>query len=253
MSTMFYSKLKDEIAYFLGSPVADWDAKTSDAVESCIRTGVDRVIHNGAHQWSWMRPRLALSTAANQRRYTLPGNFEQFIPSALCYDGEHYTYPVVTQLAGGRLLQLESECVTTGTPAWFAIESDAHDGVTEQDQKLVLHPTPDANYELFGIYQIGVRPLSDAQPYPPGGEAHGELFLASCLAVAEAKFLDAQSEKAEMFKEMMQAHIAIDMRRQPRNLGPLSAKKIPMTGRASLRRVLDLEGGYTTIRGSTNF
>jgi len=250
MSNATYSQIKEEIAFFIGTPESSWDAQTATAVESCIRTGIDKVVHNGIHQWTWMRPRWQVCTADWQRRYTLPPDFEQFI-SDLYFDGVHYTYSPITQLPAGRLMQLNADGTTTGTPRCFAVESVAHDGVTSQERQLVLHPTPDADYQLMGIYQVGVRPLSNSNPYPPGGEAHGELFLASCLAVAEAKFLDTGNDKRLLFQETLQAHIAIDQRRQSRILGPLTPHLQRIRGRADARRMFDLQSGYTTYEGST--
>ncbi len=250
MASVNFSQIKSEIAFFVGTPESEWDAQTGTAVESCIRTGVDKVIHNGLHQWTWMRPRWTVRTADGQRRYSLPPDFEQFV-SDLCFDGVHYTYPRITEEPAGRLLHLNSASTTTGTPRRFAIESIAHDGTTDQEQQLVLHPTPDADYQLMGIYQVGVRPLSDSHPYPPGGEAHGELFLASCLAMAEAKFLDTGNDKRLLFQEILQAHIAIDQRRHARNLGPLTPHLGRIRGRADARRMFDLTG-LTTYEGGTN-
>jgi hypothetical protein len=246
-----YSTIKAEIAYYIGTAEDAWDSNTSSAVEYCIRTGVDRVIHNGQHQWSWMRPKWSWKTADGQRRYTLPLDFEQFIPNVIHFDGEHYGYGSIGQLPASRLMQLRGDSDSKGTPSCFAIESVAHDGVSEQQQQLVLEPTPDAEYKLVAVYQIGVRELSDARPYPPGGPAHGELFVAACLAAVETKFRDGETIKEQAFRDSLMAHIAIDLRKQPRNLGSMGGKNVQMRGRSSIRRVLDLVDGYTTWNGGT--
>lgn len=250
MSIVTYSQIRDEIAFFIGTPEASWDSVTATAIANAIRTGIDQVVHNGQHQWSWMRPRWAMSTAADQRRYSLPQDFEQFT-SDLYFDGTNYQYPAITQLPASRLMQLAAETTTTGTPTHYAIETETHDGATVQGSILVLDPTPDATYQLQGIYAIAVRPLSAANPYPPGGEAHGELFLASCLAKVEAKFFDAVQIKQLEFQEMLANHIQIDLRRQPRNLGRTGGLPGRMMPRASLRQMLDLTGRLT-INGTTD-
>ena len=251
MSVVTYSQIKDEVAYLIGSPQDTWDAMTVSAVENAIRTGIDRVVHNGQHLWTWMRPRWAMSTAADQRRYSIAEDFEQFT-SDLYFDGETYQYPAITQLPASRLMQLASETTTTGVPIHYAIETETHDGTTVQGSVLVLDPTPDDTYPLQGIYAIAVRPLSDANPYPPGGPAHGELFLASVLAKIEAKVFDRVTVKAMEFQEMLAQHIQIDLRRQPRNLGRMGSRPGRMTPRADLRRILDLERGATTYNSSTD-
>ena len=253
MSVITYQQIKEEAGYLIGSPKSDWDAVTTSAVESAIRSGVDRVIHNGQHQFSWMRPKWTLETAVGQRRYTLPQDFEQFV-SDLYYDGTSYQYPPITQLPATRLMQLVAETTTTGTPTRYAIETETNDGVTQQGSILVLDPTPDAAYPLFGMYVVSDRPLSDANPHPPGGPAHGELFLASVLAKIESRIVesDKQPVKEMEFREMLMNHIAIDLRRQPRNLGRMGGRPARMTPRADLRQVMDLEQGPMTYNSSTD-
>ena len=251
MSNVTYSEIREEIAYFIGTPQASWDSVTATAVTNAIRTGIDQVVHNGQHQFSWMRPRWAMSTSANQRRYSLPEDFEQFTGD-LYFDGTNYQYPAISQWPASRLMQLAAETTTTGVPTRYAIETETHDGVTVQGSVLVLDPTPDATYQLQGIYAIAVRPLSDANPYPPGGPAHGELFLASCLAKIEAKFFDAVQVKQMEFQEMLANHIQIDLRRQPRNLGRMDGRTGRATSSSDLRKQLGLIG-RTTINGSSDF
>jgi hypothetical protein len=222
-----YDLVKAEIASFIGTPEQRWDSRTAIDVESAIRKGIDSVVHNApAHQWSWMRPVYRFKTADNQRRYTLPLDFEQFIGD-IYFDGEEYGYSSIEQRPSGRLMQMFNEYENTGVPVNYALEVPAHDGVTPQHQQLVLHPTPDGEYSLVGPYQVGpIRSLSTARPYFPGGPENRELFIASCLAAAESKFLDEPStDKQDQFQGVLVAAIGRDHRRQPRNLGGPSGRQ----------------------------
>ena len=217
-----YDLIREEIASFLGTPQSRWDSRTKIDVESAIRRGIEAVVHNAqGHQWSWMRPVYRFQTADDQRKYTLPLDFEQFIDSAIYFDGEEYCYPEITQLPAGRLAQLYNEYDNTGVPTNYALEVMAHDGTTEQQQQLVLHPTPDGEYTLLGTYQVGpIRSLNTARPWFPGGPENRELFIAACLAATESKFLDAQAtDKQVQFEAALAGAIGRDYRRQPRNLG----------------------------------
>jgi len=216
-----YTLVKSEIASFIGTPEAKWDARTAEDVASSIRRGIEAVVHCGLHQWSFLRPTYRLTTSANQRTYTLPLDFEQFITN-ICFDGDNYQYPSITQLPAGRLMQMYAEYAETGVPTNYALETASHDGATPQHQQLVLHPTPDGTYSLAGTYQVGpIRDLSTLRPYFPGGPEHRELFIASCLAQAESKFLDVKGEKYDRFETALAAAIALDHRKQPRNLGQM--------------------------------
>lgn len=216
-----YELVKSEIASFIGTPEACFDARTAIDVESAIRKGIESVVHNPiSHHWSWMRPNHRFQTADGQRRYTLPLDFEQFI-GALYFDGENYQYPEITQLPAGRLAQMHSEYSSTGVPTNYALEVLTHDGTAQQHQQLALHPTPNGEYQLVGPYQVGpIRSLSTERPWFPGGPENRELFVAACLAAAESKFMDQPlTDKQEQFQSALAGAIGRDHRRQPRNLG----------------------------------
>jgi hypothetical protein len=200
-----------------------------------------------------MQPVGRLTTAADQRRYTLPLDFKDFVGDTIQYDGEDYAYGAINILPAVRLMQLRNDYENTGVPTAAAKEPLAHDGATEQQWQLVLHPTPDGSYDLIYQYQIGARMLTAANPYPPGGPSYGQLFLAACLAAAEAKFDDdAQGEKYKAFMTRLTTDIAKDLGGVPRNLGYMGGRRGRARSRSELRRVLDLQSGYTTYDGSTD-
>lgn len=213
--------VRSEIASFIGEPEAQWDSRTANDVESAIRRGIESVVHCGIHQWSFLRPTHRFQTADGQRRYALPLDFEQFL-NDLYFDGENYQYSSITQLPAGRLQQMHSEYSGTSVPTNYALEVKSHDGTAEQHYQLVLHPTPDNSYSIVAPYQVGpIRTLSTARPYFPGGLENRELFVTACLAAAESKFLDVKGDKFESFQMALQAGIARDHRKQPRNLGKM--------------------------------
>jgi hypothetical protein len=221
-----YDLVNTEIARFIGTPESTWDSNTTADVESAIRKGIEAVVHNAmSHQWSWMRPNYRFCTADGQRRYMLPRDFEQFIGD-IYFDGTEFGYSAITQLPSGRLDQLFAEYDNTGVPTNYALEVLPHDGMTEQQYQLVLHPTPDNQYSLVGPYQVGpIRKLSSTRPWFPGGPEQKELFIASCLAATEAKFLDIKGDKYETFQMLLAAAVGRDYRKAPRNLGQLGGRR----------------------------
>ena len=111
-----YTRIIREIGEFYGDRDSDnWDSDFSTAVDDCIRTALNNVIHPmvipmfgmRSHQWSWLRPVWKMSTAEDQRRYSLPIDFERFVGN-LHYDGEDYAYESISQLPATRLMQLPS-------------------------------------------------------------------------------------------------------------------------------------------------
>jgi hypothetical protein len=221
-----YDLVRTEIARFIGTPESTWDDNTSADVDSAIRKGIEAVVHNVmSHQWSWLRPTYRFLTSDGQRRYTLPIDFEQFIGD-IYFDGQEYGYSSITQLPSGRLDQMFGEYANTGVPTNYALETVAHDGMTEQQYQLALHPTPDGEYSLVGPYQVGpIRKMSATRPWFPGGPEQKELFIAACLAATEAKFLDIKGDKYESFQMLLTAAIGRDWRKAPRNLGQLGGRR----------------------------
>lgn len=222
-----YDLVRSEIASFIGTPEARWDNRTAIDVESSIRKGIESVVHNAAsHQWTWMRPTYRFETSDGQRYYTLPVDFEQFI-GAIYFDGDEYGYDEITQLPSGRVAQMYNEYDNTGVPTNYALEPIIHDGTSEQQYQLVLHPTPDSEYKLVGPYQVGpIRSLSTERPYFPGGPENRELFIAACLAAAESKFMDQpMTDKQEQFQSALAGAVGRDYRRQPRNLGQMGGRR----------------------------
>ena len=225
--TTDFALVKSEIASFLGTTESHWDNRTAIDVESAIRKGIDTVIHNpGGMQWSWMRPIFRFQTASEQRNYSLPLDFEQFIED-IVFDGDEYGYAPISQLPAGRLQQLHGEYNSTGVPTHYALEIESHDGTSQQQHQVVLHPTPDSSYSLIGRYQVGpIRSLSTERPWFPGGSENRELFIASCLAATESKFFDGPAtDKMELFQIALTSAIQRDLRRQPRNLGQMGGRR----------------------------
>ena len=222
-----YETVRGDIASFIGTPEGDWDTRTATDVNSAIRKGINSVIHNALHhQWTWMRPTHRFSTSDGVRRYALPADFEQFIGD-LCFDGDNYQHPPIIQKPAARLHQFHSEYSGTGVPEYYALESRAHDGTTEQVQEVVLQPTPDGEYQLLGIYQVGpIRELTSQRPWFPGGPANRELFIAACLAKAESIFMDGPvTDKQDEFNTELVAAVSRDQKRGARILGQMGGRR----------------------------
>ncbi len=256
-----YTRLKREFCDFCGYDADNLSTDETNRFNDALRTALNQVIHpplvpslgSQQHQWSWLRPVWRAKTASVQRRYTLPVDFERFLGDLQFQAGESQ-YQSIRQYPVGRLLWLENYQNTTGVPQAFAVESVMSEGTTEQESQLVLHPTPDGEYGIVGQYQIHCRMLSDSCPYPPGGPAHGELYVASILAAAEAKIDDeTNGEKKKLFMERLMADIAMDLQRQPSHLGYMGngSHRGSLT-RSSARDLLNMQSGYTTYSGGTD-
>jgi hypothetical protein len=255
-----YTRLLREFCRFAGYDQDDLtDAQTADWGD-VLRTAINQVIHPPlvptlgaqAHQWSWLRPVWTMETADGQRRYTLPIDFERFV-GPLNFHPDEGEYHEIVYYPSQRLMNLQT-AGNTGVPVMYSLEPVASEGTTEQVWQRVLEPTPDDSYKLQGQYQIGARMLSSDYPYPPGGPAHGELYIASVLAAAEAKLDDENNgQKLAAFMSRLMADISVDMQRQPTTLGYCGNGRGRMPrSRSEARRMLGgLTMGYTTYNSGT--
>lgn len=257
-----YTRLLREFCRFVGYDEDDLtDLQLAD-FHDVLRTALNQVIHPPlvptlgaqAHQWSWLRPAWSLETVADQRRYELQVDFERFI-GPLTFDAGEGEYHEILFYPSQRLRNLAAIEDSTGTPAMYSIEPVESDGSEEQYWELVLHPTPDTAYKLVGQIQIGARMLSESYPYPPGGPVHGELYIASVLAAAEAKLDDENNgQKQAAFLARLMADISIDMQRQPTTLGYCGngRRRFPCSRSEARRMFGGLTTGYTTYNGGTD-
>lgn len=110
------------------------------------------------------------------------------------------------------------EGTTTGPPLYWAMIPAAFAEGTGQRWDLSMWPTADDNYTV--TYRKLVNPdVLGAAEYVRGGMAHSETILASCLAVAEARYDDNQGIHKSLYEEKLQESIDVDARVAPETLG----------------------------------
>lgn len=224
-----------------------WDDEQFEAVQEVIDEGVRQYyfppplpaeyaagpMH--AHEWSWMRPVHRFEAQGNQRRYPLPEDFERPIGD-LCYvSTENDFYTPIKWTSASRLRKLEYQSNFTTYPQYAAIEPDESQGDGPQLLVLVLHPTPDAPYELSFQYQAIAKRLTEEHPYPLGGQIHGRGFLQSCLASAELRQNGAEGPMFAKFMQILAGNIARDHERGAALLGYNGNGVNAIRGRGMLR------------------
>lgn len=207
-----------------------------------------------AHEWSFMRPSLQFDTVADQRRYSLPSDWERPI-SDLCYvNTSENQYASIKFTSAARLRAVEFQTEYTTNPEFAAIEIDSSTGVEPQIQVLVLHPTPDGVYTLSCQYQSVARKLTTDQPYPLGGQLHGPGILASVMASAEFHKNNAHGPLYQDFIQKLVSAVMRDQERGGQLLGYNGNGACGFGGRADARRAQmlyynDVTYGNTTYSG----
>jgi hypothetical protein len=171
------------------------------------------------HEWSFMKPIHKFQTSAGQREYPLPEQFEHPIGMITYQEDEDIGHGPIPFTNPSHTFKLENRQEEQSPPRYASLRADDSTGEAPQQQLLLLHPTPDSNYNLQFQYQALANELTEDQPYPLGGQMHGPGILASCLAAAEAFTTGAQGPRYMDFMTKLAGNIIRDTQRGSGTLG----------------------------------
>ena len=151
--------------------------------------------------------------------YVLPDTFSRIVGN-LHYQADDYLSEVVV-VPEATIQEARSKNNITGAPYWAAIRAKTSTGSTGQRFEILFYPRPDKAYILSYKYEAYAGPLTDSLPYPLGGMHLSELYLESCLAVAEQRMNDEQGNHNTMFQRLLADAVARDQRREGQMFGCL--------------------------------
>jgi hypothetical protein len=162
---------------------------------------------------------VAAGTSYNLRRdtYTLPDDLGRIV-GKLHYPLNEYRASIEL-IASQQLLEMRASIDLTGAPSYAATRFKASDRTTGQRQEVLFYPTPDTVWVLHYQYEAYSGALSNTYPYPLGGMKLSELYIESCLAVAERRIHDAPGTHTEQFNALLLDAIARDMKNSAHNFG----------------------------------
>jgi len=214
-----YTELRQEVGFFLGygRTIGNWNVAQAAEVEAAVQAGVRRVYFpagiQGAegHNWTWLHPSKTLSTAVGDYDYNLPDDFGRLVGD-IHFPAET-AYPAIVQVSTGDILEMKSLNDDTGIPKFCAVRPRASDGTSGQRWELILWPKPQAIWALLYKYEAYTGKLTDAAPYPLGGMELAEVYIESCLAVAEQRVNDGADIHTQAFQVLLTDAVARDRRK----------------------------------------
>jgi len=219
-----WTELQQEVGGFLGYGRANWNAAQTAEIAAIVQSGVRRVYYPmgipevAGYDWSWLRPTTTLAiTLAGGYDYDLPDDFGRLI-GKLHY-GPDENYAPIQLIPLDRLLQMKVREDREDTPYYAAIRRKTEDRTTGQRWELLLWPKPDASYTLYYSYEAYSGPLSDSYPYPLGGMSLAELFIESCLAVAEQRLNDEIGVHTQTYQALLLDAVQRDKKHSPTYFG----------------------------------
>lgn len=221
-----YADLCAEVGFFLGygRTSANWSVAQSTLIDKLVQSGVRRVYYPPAidgqlvaQDWSWLHPTSTLSLTADDGDYDLPDDFGRLIGN-IHYEPDEQRASIAV-VSVGDLLEMRAHSDKEGAPTYVAVRYKSSDRTTGQRQEALFWPEPDASYTVYYEYEAYSGALSDTYPYPLGGMQLAELYIESCLAVAEQRVNDAPGVHSAAFQSLLIDALLRDRKRGARNFG----------------------------------
>jgi len=223
-----YSTLRTEIADFLGwtRSSGNWSTDEDNRLDAVLNAAYRQFIYpiplEGepvAHRWSFLRPKYEFDTVASTYTYDLPSTYGAPVGD-MFYDEDEDEHRIIEHVSPAMIDRNRAVDDAEGRPYQFALRPKTVGMASAQVTQLMLYPTPDAAYGIVSHYDAKVDPLSEANPYPLGGQAHSETILQSCRDIAAARYKDQpKGPEHDLFLERLRASVESDRRHSPKTLG----------------------------------
>jgi len=160
---------------------------------------------------------LTFYVGRNPANYTLPDNFGRIIGSFQHAADEHRS-PIMV-ISESAILEMRAHTDLTGVPVYAAVRPKSSTGATGQRWEVIFWPRPDTSFVLTYSYEAYSGALTDLLPYPLGGMQLSELYIESCLSVAEQRLNNELGLHTQAYQSLILDAIARDMKRGAQNFG----------------------------------
>ncbi len=225
--TVGFPELQIETADFLGyGRTPNWSTAREALIDSIVQSGVRRVYYPptaspevSGYEWSWLQPTTTLAVVSGTSDYDLPDDFGRLV-GPFHFPAEEYRKPVI-EVSVSRILQLRTYSFQTGGPYYVATRFKSSDGSGGQRQEVLFFPEPDEDWTMIYEYEAYNSALSDSFPYPLGGMKLSELYIESCLAVAESRSGDELGVHTQTFQALLIDAIARDRKHGAKYFGQM--------------------------------
>lgn len=156
-----------------------------------------------------------------QFAYNLPDNFGRLV-GTFHYPEAAYRHTIQV-IPASRLLDMYAYSNLTDDPTYAAIRYKpcVDESLGGQRQEVLFFPTPTAPWTYSYEYEAYSGQLTDSFPYPLGGMQLAELYIESCLAVAESRINDEVGQHSQQFALLLSDAVARDRKRGAQRYGAM--------------------------------
>lgn len=209
---------------------AEWNGNQKYVICDVVRSGIAQVYFpppiNGekvAPDWTFLKPQSILDLPSGSDQITLPIDFGSFAGPITVQNNGSVSAPRMIQWTNeGKIRQMQQiEPTRTGPPLYVCECPLRVNGAPQgQSKGLLVFPTSDGDYTLECVYSINPDMITGATPYPYGGPQYRELYIESCLAIAEQRFDDTlDGPHTAKFNQMLMGAVSADNKNRPQKLG----------------------------------
>ena len=234
-------EMRSAVGFYLGygrGVDKSWTAGQLLEIDQIVNSGVRRVYYPPAvtaeivgYEWSWLRPSETIAITQAIWEYDLPDDFGRLI-GVLNYAEAEYRSSIVV-ISASKLLGMRAYSNLADAPKYAAIRyKEDGAGTVGQRQEMLFYPTPSQSWTLSYEYEAYSGALADAlstppgtRVYPLGGMQLAELYIESCLALAETRINDTIGQHQQQFQALLVDCIARDRKRGSQRYGQMGNRE----------------------------
>lgn len=136
--------------------------------------------------------------------YDLPVGFDGSFDGNLHYKtGDNTLWPSIKIVSPEMIRAKKQTYNDSDRPLCVAVQPKAFSPTTGQEWQITFFPSPNQSWTFYGRYKVRPSMINGTNKYPLGGTAMAEVFLESCLAVAEKRFVEDSKIHQEEFKRLL--------------------------------------------------
>jgi len=143
----------------------------------------------------------------NRPSYDLPEGFDGNFDGNLHYKtGDNTLWPSIKITSPAMVRGRKQTYNGSDRPVIASVQPKSFVAATGQRWEITFYPSPSDSWTFYGRYKISPLMIDGSSKYPLGGVAMAEVFLESCLAVAEKRFVeDSKIHQQEFARLLAQA------------------------------------------------
>lgn len=212
-----------------GRDPAGWNDNQLYVINDVTTSGIAQVYFpppvNGekvAPDWTFLKPQSSLTLPSGADSILLPEDFGSFAGPITVSTTPSTSAPWQVQwMNEGKIRQYQQTEPTRIGPPIYVCEMPLRDmGTNGQSKSLIVFPTADQAYTLECVYSINPDRITGATPYCYGGPQYRELYVESCLSIAEQRFDDTMDgPHTAKFNMMLMGAVSADNKNRPQKIG----------------------------------